>query len=59
MHNKDLLDNKEWQGCGFLNMSQLGCSFFLNKNKKGGKGIGFRFRVLDYDHDGSKVHECV
>jgi len=51
------MHNKEWQGCNLLNMSQPSCNPLLNKNKKGGKGLGFR--VLDYDHDGFKVHECV
>ncbi len=46
MHNKDLINNKKWQGCGLLNMSQLGYNFLLNKNKRGGKGLVMTFFIL-------------
>ncbi len=34
-----MVDNKEWQGCNLLDMSQLSCKIFLNKNKGGGLGF--------------------
>jgi hypothetical protein len=30
---------------------------FFHKNKRKGKGLGFR--VLDYNHDGFRVHQFV
>jgi hypothetical protein len=31
--------------------------FSFHKNKKGGKGLRFRCRILNYDHDGFKVQK--
>jgi hypothetical protein len=43
---KNLLDNKEWQGCNLVDMSQPSCKIFLNKNERGGLGFWTIIKIV-------------